>query len=242
MPHGGSIGSSSSKPDQTNLHSYIQSSRPPPDSTATSQEIRDRGSIFVANIFQASSVEEVNTRIQHVKHVLHGSKPASHEISAWRIMGLKSGRSGLGGPDDFQLITGSEDDGEKWAGNQILKVMQIHAIIDAVVIVSRWYGGTLLGPARFSHIRTSASEVCLAFKKLESLRECISTLSTLDVILAELRSEYNILTGSGIGESSKQAAQNYSTLDLGKGKRLIKARENAIKNVKLLLAKRQTNQ
>lgn len=84
--------------------------------------------------------------------------------------------------------------------------------------------------------------MCQEFKKLEGLRECISTLSTLDIILAELRSEYNTLTGSDIGETSKESAptsKDYSTLDLVKGKRLVKARENAIRNVKLLLVKRR---
>jgi len=30
------------------------------------------------------------------------------------------------------------DDGESWAGGKVLKVMQSMAVIDAVVIVSRW--------------------------------------------------------------------------------------------------------
>lgn len=104
------------------------------------------------------------------------------------------------------------------------------------------YGGTLLGPARFSHIKTSASEVCLDFKKLEGLRDCVSTLSTLDIILAELRSEYNTLAGTDVGESTRDAApasKDYSNIDIVKGKRLVKARENAIRNVKLLLAKKR---
>ena len=53
-------------------------------------------------------------------------------------MGLKSGCTGLGGPDDFELNVGSVDDDEQWAGNKVLKVMQTHAAVDAVVIVSRW--------------------------------------------------------------------------------------------------------
>jgi hypothetical protein len=53
-------------------------------------------------------------------------------------MVLKTGKTGLDGPDDFELIQGSKDDGESWAGGKILKVMQNMAVIDAVVIVSRW--------------------------------------------------------------------------------------------------------
>lgn len=64
-------------------------------------------------------------------------------------MTLKKGRDGLG-EDDFKVEEGIEDDGESWAGSKILKVMKDQAAIDAVVIVSRWYGGVMLGPARFT--------------------------------------------------------------------------------------------
>jgi len=53
-------------------------------------------------------------------------------------MVLKRGQTGLCGPEDFELQTGSDDDGEKWGGGKILKVMQSEGVIDAVVIVSRW--------------------------------------------------------------------------------------------------------
>lgn len=100
---------------------------------ATSQEVRDRGSIFVAKI-----VQDAHRIHAHVKHTVHGAKPASHEVSAWRCMVLKHGKTGLGGPDDFEVRTGSLDDGEQWAGGKVLKAMQEEGVIDAVVVASRW--------------------------------------------------------------------------------------------------------
>jgi putative IMPACT (imprinted ancient) family translation regulator len=105
---------------------------------ATSQEIRDRGSTFVANVYRASTPQASRTAINHLKHVVHGPKRATHEIAAWRCMVLKKDQTGLRGPEDFELKTGSDDDGEKWGGEKILKVMQSEGVIDAVVIVSRW--------------------------------------------------------------------------------------------------------
>ena len=124
----------------SNLDSFVKSSRPPPKPLATSQEIRDRGSTFVANVFSATSPEDARKAINHLKHVAHGSRPATHEIAAWRCMVVKAGKSGLGGPDDFEVVSGSDDDGEKYAGGRVLKVMQAESVIDAVVVVSRWYG------------------------------------------------------------------------------------------------------
>ncbi|KAG5647099.1 hypothetical protein DXG03_001470 [Asterophora parasitica] len=231
---------SAAKPRTANLDGYITSSRPPQEPLATSQEIHDRGSNFIGNLYPATSVSEARVRINHLRDVVHHNKPASHEIAAWRCMVLKHGRTGLGGLDDFELIVGSQDDGEKWAGERVLKVMQTHAVIDAVVIVSRWYGGTMLGPARFSHIETCATDVCLSFKRTDELRECLSTLTTLDAVLAGLRAEYSGTSSSQPtipGASS--APKDYAGLGLDKGKRLIKARENAIQSVKLLLSKRR---
>ncbi len=122
----------------SNLHSFLQSSKPQPTPVCTSQEIRDRGSIFVANIFRASSEEEARKAVTHLRNVIHGQWPASHEMSAWRCMVLKPGKTGLGGPDDFQLKYGNDDDGEKYGSGKIAKVMQTEGILDAVVVVSRW--------------------------------------------------------------------------------------------------------
>lgn len=156
-------------------------------------------------------------------------------------MVLKSGHTGLEGPDDFELRSGSTDDGESWAGSKVLKVLENQAIIDAVVIVSRWYGGTMLGPARFSHIERCALEVCQAFKRSEELRENIATLQTLDVLLDQLRSDLSQLTHPDSSTppdlQSTRKQPNYTDLDVPKTKRLIRARENAVKSVKSLISK-----
>jgi hypothetical protein len=44
-------------------------------------------------------------------------------------MSLKPGRTGLEGEDDFELRTGSEDDGEDWAGGKVIKVSKLPYLI-----------------------------------------------------------------------------------------------------------------
>jgi len=137
-----------------------------------------------------------------------------------------------------------------------------------ILLIIRGYGrfgGTLLGPARFAHIETCAGEVCRSFKRIEEMEECITTLTRLDVILSGLRQELSDLTrnsdsselATGEGSSSAIAADNvYSTegrrsrqpdytimqrdLDIAKARRLISARESAIKVVRSLLLKKRT--
>ena len=60
-----------------NLDSFVQHSRPQPGAPlATSQEIRDRGSLFVAVIYRATTPSGAQEAVQHVKHVVN--QPGCH--------------------------------------------------------------------------------------------------------------------------------------------------------------------
>lgn len=112
----------------------------------------------------------------------------------------------------------------------------------------------MLGPARFTHIETCATEVCKEFKRSEELQDCITTLRTLDDLLSVQREQLATLTShesTGTNESSSPATQSHTTprtakkpdyggIDVTKAKRLIHARESAIKGVKALIAKKAT--
>lgn len=97
----------------------------------------------------------------------------------------------------------------------------------------------MLGPVRFTHIETCTREVCRAFKTHEDLEECLTSLASLDDILASLRAELNV---TSTPSAKKEKKQDYEAIrkemDLPKAKRLVGARENAIRNVKGLIAKR----
>ena len=56
----------------------------------------------------------------------------------------------------FLLVQDYDDDGEDAAGGRLLHLLQILDVKDIVVVVSRWYGGVKLGPARFTHINNAA--------------------------------------------------------------------------------------
>jgi putative IMPACT (imprinted ancient) family translation regulator len=122
----------------SNLDGFVTHKLPLPEPLATSAEIQDRQSTFLAYVFRASTPEQARRAHSHVRRVIHAKNPASHEIMAWRCMVLKEGRTGLRGDDDFKIEEGCEDDGELRAGGHILSVMRSEAIMDAVVIVSRW--------------------------------------------------------------------------------------------------------
>lgn len=49
-----------------------------------------------------------------------------------------------------------DDDGEKAAGSKLADLLLHMQVTDAAVVVSRWFGGTLLGPQRFRIITNTA--------------------------------------------------------------------------------------
>ncbi|EIM80595.1 ribosomal protein S5 domain 2-like protein [Stereum hirsutum FP-91666 SS1] len=244
---------------QTSLESFVTSSYIPPPlpiPLATSTIIEDRQSTFQATLFRARTATEARTAINHLRRVIHRSNPASHEIAAWRCMVLRQGRTGLG-EDDFMLVEGSEDDNEKWAGAKVLGVMKSLAVLDTVVVVSRWYGGVMLGPVRFTHIEDCTRQVCNQVIVKDEIDDSIATLTNLDSTLAALRIELDALRQrppspppsalpAAPDDLSTSNAHDYSTLlkdlDVKKARRLITARENAIKSVKTLVMKEKEKQ
>lgn len=88
-----------------------------------------KGSRFVATLGPARDEEEARALLDSVRAEWPN---ATHHCWAWR---LADGRSR------------SSDDGEPGgsAGRPILAQIEGHEIDDAVVVVTRWYGGTKLG-------------------------------------------------------------------------------------------------
>jgi hypothetical protein len=92
----------------------------------------------------------------------------------------------------------------------------------------------MLGPTRFTHMETCAAEVCKCFKLQEDLKDCRTMLSSLDDILADLRSEFTVLTG----KPSTHRTMDYDSIDdLTRLRKLVTAREAAINSIKMLIGK-----
>ena len=108
-----------------------------PITLATSQEIRDRGSAFVGYVYRARTADDARGVLSFHTRARTNEKQA-YLIAAWRCMVVKPGRTGLGGPDEFEVEEGYEDGGERWAGKRVLGVMQREGAMDGVVIVRRW--------------------------------------------------------------------------------------------------------
>ncbi|RWS31085.1 protein IMPACT-like protein [Leptotrombidium deliense] len=110
--------------------------------------IIDRRSSFQAHLAVVTCVEHV----KQAKATLWANKKvaaATHNISAYRISG---------GPHNT-CFQDCDDDGEAHAGPQLLQLLEMLDVKDVLVVVSRWFGGILLGADRFKHIKNAAREL-----------------------------------------------------------------------------------
>lgn len=120
-------------------------------------------SVFVARCAPVTSPEQAK---QYLQHLLDSDKKvakATHNITAHRIKGTNGA-----------TYQDCDDDGETAAGGRVLHLMQLMDLWNVMVVVTRWYGGQKLGPARFGLINTVARD---AFVKGGFVQEPESTSS-----------------------------------------------------------------
>ncbi|KAI9662788.1 MAG: eIF2 kinase Gcn2p negative regulator [Trizodia sp. TS-e1964] len=102
-----------------------------------SETLTEKKSVFVARCAAVSTPQQARSFVQHLLSSDRKVGKASHNITAWRIRGANN-----------IAFQDCDDDGETAAGGRVLHLMQLMDIWNAMVVVSRWYGGVHLGPDR----------------------------------------------------------------------------------------------
>ncbi|KAF2734621.1 impact family protein [Polyplosphaeria fusca] len=109
--------------------------------------LTEKKSVFVGRVAHVSSPAQAKSYLAHLLATDKKVAKATHNMTAWRIRG----------PNDTSYQD-CDDDGETAAGGRVLHLMQLMGVWDVMVVVTRWYGGVLLGPDRFRIINTAARE------------------------------------------------------------------------------------
>ncbi|XP_059750673.1 protein IMPACT isoform X2 [Balaenoptera ricei] len=127
--------------------------------------ITDRRSTFQAHLAPVvcpKQVKMVLAKLYENKKIAS----ATHNIYAYRIYC----------EDKQTFLQDCEDDGETAAGGRLLHLMEILNVRNVMVVVSRWYGGILLGPDRFKHINNCARNILVEKNYTSSPEESSKTL------------------------------------------------------------------
>ncbi|KAI8520103.1 hypothetical protein Bbelb_033600 [Branchiostoma belcheri] len=112
------------------------------------EPITDKRSTFqahLAHLVSVRQVKQVQGKLMENKKIAN----ATHNILAYRIYC----------EDRNSFLQDCDDDGETAAGGRMLHIMELLDVRNVLVIVSRWYGGILLGPDRFKHINNCTRNI-----------------------------------------------------------------------------------
>lgn len=186
-------------------------------------------------------------------------------MAAWRCLILKDGMSGLEGEHAFVVDAGCCDDGESRGGKTVMDVLEKSGLCDVLVVVSRWFGGTMLGPARFTHIADCAKAVCTAMSEQErenerkgKVADLVAQLQEWDTEVAELKLQVAALEPKKSSVEGEENGENtdkrpvvsvslkppdYTTVlnppDVEKAERLLQARRKQVQSLKAILDKKR---
>jgi uncharacterized YigZ family protein len=127
------------------------------------REFEEKKSRFIATLTPVADSDAVKAAVQAEKRRHPGSR---HVCSAFI---LADGQSG------------SKDDGEPHgtAGRPMLEILRHSAVVNVLIMVTRYFGGTLLGTGGLIRAYSTALQLCL---KAAELREIIPSFSGTVVI------------------------------------------------------------
>lgn len=132
-------------------------------------EIIEKKSKFIANLFYIESIKEAEEIINKIKKKYFDAR---HNCIAYRVI------------EKNRLIEKSSDDGEPsgTAGAPMLNILQKNNLVNVLVIVTRYFGGVLLGTGGL--VRAYSNSLLQAIEKSEKIKKCYG--QELEVFL-----EYN---------------------------------------------------
>ncbi len=110
-------------------------------------EFKDRGSRFIGYAFAIGSVDDFKARLAEIKKE---HPKATHHCFAYRI--------GLDG-NSFRVADDGEPSGS--AGRPILGQIDSKQLVNVLVVVVRYFGGTLLGVPGLINAYKNAAALCL---------------------------------------------------------------------------------
>ena len=99
---------------------------------------------FQAHLYHIDSESDVANCCADVLSVKRVTKSSHPHILAWRVQ---------------EAQCGFDDNGERGAGQRLLTLLENRQSESTLIVVSRWYGGSHLGPARFRAISNVAKSI-----------------------------------------------------------------------------------
>ena len=124
-------------------------------------EITEKKSKFIANLANLFYVENVEEAEELIKKTKKKYFDAKHNCIAYRVI------------EKGQIIEKSSDDGEPsgTAGQPMLSILQKNNLANVLIIVTRYFGGILLGTGGL--VRAYSSSLLNAIEETKKVTKCL---------------------------------------------------------------------
>ena len=129
-------------------------------------EIVEKKSKFIANMFYIENAQEAEEIIKKTKKKYFDAR---HNCIAYRVI------------EKERLIERSSDDGEPsgTAGAPMLNILQKNNLVNVLIIVTRYFGGILLGTGGL--VRAYSSSLQKAIEESEKEKKCLGVEMQVEV-------------------------------------------------------------
>lgn len=119
--------------------------------------IVEKKSRFIANVFYVESIDEAEKILESIKKEHYSAR---HNCYAYRIL------------EENGIIEKQSDDGEPsgTAGAPMLNILQKQGLVNVLVIVTRYFGGILLGTGGL--VRAYSDSLLKAIEKSSFVKKC----------------------------------------------------------------------
>lgn len=150
----------------------------------TTAEIVEKKSRFIANIFYAANVEEAEEKLAEIKKKYYDAK---HNCFAYVI-----------GKNGEQVKSSDDGEPQGTAGHPMLDILKGNELTNCIAIVTRYFGGTLLGTGGLVRAYSESLKAAIANAKL-----------------AETKNAYEVAFDVSYDDYGKieKLIQNYNTND-----------------------------
>ena len=119
-----------------------------------SSELKIKGSKFIAHIFHVLNIQQAESVYANIKRKYHD---ATHNCYAYRIS-----------ENEYRYSDDGEPSGT--AGKPIYQILEHHNLVQTIIIVTRYFGGTKLGTGGLIHAYSDAAKDVLDKTKIEVKR------------------------------------------------------------------------
>lgn len=133
---------------------------------SASAEIVEKKSKFIANIFYVESIKEAEIAIKEINKKYHDAR---HNCYAYRVL------------ENETIIEKSSDDGEPsgTAGGPMLNILSKNNYANVLVVVTRYFGGILLGTGGL--VKAYSSACVLALENANIIEKDIANLYKIEI-------------------------------------------------------------